>query len=140
MAWTAPRTWVAGAVVTAAQLNQHLRDNLLALRGGDIEALDAARLTGTIDAARLPEISMIQRIQRGYVSYTFADADPVGTTHNVTIPNAVNLAKAAFFYNNNTGAQIPTPDLVDGQTIRITKRSGAAPLDSMFTWQIVEFV
>ena len=31
MAWTAPRTWVAEEVVTAALLNTHLRDNLLAL-------------------------------------------------------------------------------------------------------------
>jgi hypothetical protein len=31
MAWTAPRTWVAGEVVTAALLNTHLRDNLLSL-------------------------------------------------------------------------------------------------------------
>jgi hypothetical protein len=29
MAWTAPRTWVTGEVVTAAQMNTHLRDNLL---------------------------------------------------------------------------------------------------------------
>lgn len=29
MAWTAPRTWVAGETVTAALLNTHLRDNLL---------------------------------------------------------------------------------------------------------------
>lgn len=28
MAWTAPRTWVAGETVTAALLNVHLRDNL----------------------------------------------------------------------------------------------------------------
>lgn len=28
MAWTAPRTWVTGEVVTASQLNTHLRDNL----------------------------------------------------------------------------------------------------------------
>lgn len=27
--WTAPRTWVASAILTAAQLNTHLRDNLL---------------------------------------------------------------------------------------------------------------
>jgi hypothetical protein len=26
--WTPPRTWVTGELVTAAQLNQHLRDNL----------------------------------------------------------------------------------------------------------------
>lgn len=29
MAWTAPRTWVAGEVLTAALLNTHVRDNLL---------------------------------------------------------------------------------------------------------------
>lgn len=31
MAWTNPRTWVSGEVLTAALLNTHLRDNLLAL-------------------------------------------------------------------------------------------------------------
>jgi len=31
MAWTAPRTWVASEVVTAALLNTHLRDNLKAI-------------------------------------------------------------------------------------------------------------
>lgn len=29
MAWTAPRTWQAEDPITAAQLNQHIRDNLL---------------------------------------------------------------------------------------------------------------
>lgn len=31
MTWTAPRTWVAGEVVTAAELNTHVRDDLLAV-------------------------------------------------------------------------------------------------------------
>jgi len=31
MAWTAPRTWVSGEVMTSALLNTHVRDNLLAL-------------------------------------------------------------------------------------------------------------
>lgn len=31
MTWTSPRTWVAGAVLTASQMNTHLRDNLLYL-------------------------------------------------------------------------------------------------------------
>jgi microcystin-dependent protein len=30
MAWTPPRTWVTGELVTASMLNTHLRDNLLA--------------------------------------------------------------------------------------------------------------
>jgi|TARA_Y100000310_G_scaffold317685_1_gene370846 hypothetical protein len=35
MAWTAPRTWVAGEVVTAALMNTHVRDNLRYLKGLD---------------------------------------------------------------------------------------------------------
>ena len=31
MAWTAPRTWVTGEVVTAANMNTHVRDNMLSL-------------------------------------------------------------------------------------------------------------
>lgn len=34
MAWVAPRTWVAGEIVTAAIGNQHWRDNLLDLADG----------------------------------------------------------------------------------------------------------
>jgi len=40
MAWSSPSTWVAGAVLTAAQLNAQVRDNLLALYSG----------TGWVDA------------------------------------------------------------------------------------------
>src|SRR5262245_48492280 len=31
MAWTSPRTWVAGETVTASLLNTHIRDNQLAI-------------------------------------------------------------------------------------------------------------
>jgi hypothetical protein len=43
MAWTAPATWLAGSTLTAAQLNEQVRDNLLA--GGPIYATTAARDT-----------------------------------------------------------------------------------------------
>lgn len=33
MAWTSPRTWVSGEVITAALLNTHVRDNQLELNG-----------------------------------------------------------------------------------------------------------
>ena len=33
MAWTSPRTWVSGEVVTAALMNTHVRDQLLELAG-----------------------------------------------------------------------------------------------------------
>ena len=48
MAWTAPRTWVVGEVLTAALLNTHLRDNMLetapakAATAGDVFYADDA--------------------------------------------------------------------------------------------------
>lgn len=35
MAWTTPRTWVDGELVTSTLLNTHIRDNLNWLRQGD---------------------------------------------------------------------------------------------------------
>lgn len=36
MGWTAPRTWVAGEVVTAANMNTHVRDNLVTAFTSDL--------------------------------------------------------------------------------------------------------
>ncbi len=38
--WTLPRTWATGEIVTAAQLNTHLRDNLEFLKQWDETALN----------------------------------------------------------------------------------------------------
>ena len=47
MAWTTPRTWAAGALVTADDLNEQVRDNLDVLKtsidsSGKLKALDSA--------------------------------------------------------------------------------------------------
>jgi hypothetical protein len=54
MAWTAPRTWVTGEVVTAPIMNTHVRDNFNALSGhahtgaaGDGSATAVMRLAGS---------------------------------------------------------------------------------------------
>lgn len=41
MAWTTPRTWVAGELVTAAIMNTHVRDNL-SMVGGALTATDGS--------------------------------------------------------------------------------------------------
>lgn len=41
MAWVAPRTWVVGELVTAAFLNQHIRDNEIYLKA-ETDKLDDA--------------------------------------------------------------------------------------------------
>ncbi len=53
MAWTAPRTWVTGEIVTAALMNSAIRDNLLetsastVTTAGDIVFADAANSMGS---------------------------------------------------------------------------------------------
>lgn len=47
MAWTAPRTWVAAETVTAALMNQHVRDNLKALGDSWVSYTPAWTSTGT---------------------------------------------------------------------------------------------
>lgn len=50
MAWTAPRTWVAGELVTASIMNLAVRDNLLYLK--DAPTFDSnVTVTGTLTAA-----------------------------------------------------------------------------------------
>jgi len=49
VAWTAPRTWVAGEVVTAAELNTHVRDNLTFLHDNGFR--NYARVQGTVNWA-----------------------------------------------------------------------------------------
>ena len=47
MAWTAPRTWVTGEVVTASIMNAHVRDNLKALAADYVETMSAPWTTLT---------------------------------------------------------------------------------------------
>ena len=49
MAWTQPRTWVAGELVTAAIMNTHVRDQLLAIAEGTA-TLDHVTLDGKTTA------------------------------------------------------------------------------------------
>ena len=75
MAWTAPSTFVAGAILTAAQLNTNVRDNTLA--GGPIYATEALR-----DAA----ITSPFEGQRAYITgSTVASA----TGANAAIPTGI---------------------------------------------------
>lgn len=58
MAWTAPRTWVTGELVTATLLNAHLRDNLLETAPAKVTtAGDLVYATGAGELARLGAVS-----------------------------------------------------------------------------------
>lgn len=53
MAWTSPKTWSVGELVTAAMLNTHLRDNLITLWKGSA-AGDMEYYSGAAAKVRLP--------------------------------------------------------------------------------------
>jgi len=78
MAWTAPSTWVAGAILTAAQLNTQLRDNLLA--GGPIYATEALR-----DAA----ITSPFEGQRAYITGSTVATAVGGASGSTAIPTGI---------------------------------------------------
>ena len=78
MAWTAPRTWVTGEIVTAAHLNVHLRDN----------TLDLDRRTSTIQGA----VGAVEST----TSTSYTDLATVGPSVAVTI-GAVGKALVSLY-------------------------------------------
>lgn len=88
MAWTAPRTWVAGEVVTAALLNTHLRDNLKAV--GDAWTTYAPTWTGvtvgngTVDA----RYSQYGKTVHFFIQITWGSTTSFTGNQQVTAPVA----------------------------------------------------
>ena len=80
MAWTAPRTWVVGEIVTAALGNVHWRDNLLAIN----TLLDIAAGTyadgGILLGSGATAISIMARLTNGQIAVGGSAGDPVGRT------------------------------------------------------------
>lgn len=78
MAWTAPRTWVTSEIVTAAQLNEQIRDNSLYLVG-------IADNAGRVDTAN----TWAESQQFGKSAYFDAEVDNgnSGTSKTITWAN-----------------------------------------------------
>jgi hypothetical protein len=104
MAWSSPRTWTTGEVVTAAHMNQEVRDNFLAAFPNQMNVLDwdpSLEATTTnpsvsVDGAR----SRVGPEERLWAKFTFSDiAAPYGDgTYFVTLPNnATNILSSATF-------------------------------------------
>lgn len=104
MAWTAPRTWVAGEVPTAAMMNAHIRDNLLAIgqhtyvfKAADTSRVSTATLAADPDltfAVGSGETWLWEAVvaftdaSAGVADIKFAANGPANTGGFWTIPNA----------------------------------------------------
>ena len=123
MAWTAPSTWVAGAILTAAQLNTQLRDNILC--GGPIYATEALRdaaitspfegqrayITGSTVAAATGEFMAVPTgIQTIYNGSSWVSITPVGarTSNTGTTTSASYTATLSGSPGSNPSVTLTT--------------------------------
>lgn len=119
MVWTTPRTWVAGEVVTAANLNTHLRDNLKAI--GDPWTAYTPTWGGTTTNPTLGNGSLSGRyVQAGKLTYysiqlTIGSTTTVGSgTYTFTLP----------FAARSSSPRMPIGDLACFDTSASTTRLG----------------
>jgi len=99
VAWTAPRTWVVGEVVTAAQMNAHVRDNLVYLKGGAgaITIDSGVTVTGSVTASGAVTGTNIRHHERGSVGVT------AGSTSNDSVSFATAYGAAPVVVANILG-------------------------------------
>jgi hypothetical protein len=67
MAWTDPRTWVTGEMVTAAMMNQHVRDNMRYL-----EVLAYVEFTANVSVTATTAATAVTVVSSGALTYEAA--------------------------------------------------------------------
>lgn len=105
MAWTSPRTWAAAAVVTAAQMNAHVRDNFKALLPLDTVAYStyvptltqSATVTKTVNWARYQQFG---KTIHGQVNLSITGS---GTASNAVVAGLPVATTANLGTNDNLG-------------------------------------
>lgn len=91
MAWSTPATWVAGAVLTAAQLNAQLRDNLNAAFSVGVDAwtsytptlVQSGAVTKTVTYAKYMKVGRLVVVQ---ASLTCTGAGTGGAVVTIGLP------------------------------------------------------
>ncbi len=106
MAWTAPRTWVAGEDVGFALMNTHIRDNLLETAPGIASA--GSRLIVTDGAnsivERIPATANVVT-QETTASTTFTDLATAGPSVTVTTGTLVYIMFTVESFNTGAGGE-----------------------------------
>jgi hypothetical protein len=97
MAWTAPRTWTTGELVTAAIMNTHVRDNFNVLRAESLQSVAITSSTYTTTSATLVDID---------------------ATYNVTLTTFGNPLLFILRGNiRNSNSSTSTIDIHDGSAV-----------------------
>lgn len=158
MAWTTPRTWVTGELVTAALLNTHLRDNLAAITESDsTEWIDYVptytNLTSTTPTivARYQIISGIVTVRWSYILGSTPTVGDVRVSLPVSAATSgyqglITTIGAAGLHDANGSNWQGTVLFVDATTvaIRTTNVGATHPFNAVlsstvpFTWVVTD--
>lgn len=148
--WTAPRTWVAGEVLTASLLNTHLRDQMLWLGETDarLSAPPGSPRDGQIwvypaDAAN--GIYWAFRYVAALTAWVFQGGPPLvsrvlGPAASSTSTVYVDVASGASITVARAGIYLCRAGATGGQTVGstawISLAAGATATDSSVVWNI----
>jgi hypothetical protein len=137
MAWTAPSTFVAGAILTAASLNTNVRDNTLA--GGPIYTTETLRdaaitspfegqrayITGSTETTAAGSTTYIPTgIQTFYNGTVWVTVTPVGTSQSATGVTALTSGSSVLTGSPGT---VPTVTLRTGTTVLVSSSVWTVP-------------
>ncbi|OII61223.1 hypothetical protein BJP40_06765 [Streptomyces sp. CC53] len=101
MAWTAPKTWVAEQVLTAAELNTHLRDNLLETAPAKATTEGSYFVVSDLNqiAERKPEVA---RVSAGESTSSTSYVDLATTGPEVTVTTGSSAIVLIYSQLRNT--------------------------------------
>jgi hypothetical protein len=104
MAWTAPRTWVVGEIVTAALLNTHVRDNLKFLW----HEVSYDQITAGVSSTATTEGTATTVISSSAVTYDGAQLATVEFFSPDVLPasSATEYVLGTLWYTLNGGADV----------------------------------
>lgn len=136
MAWTAPRTWVTGELVTAALLNTHLRDNLTAIVPNGPDAwtsftptlVQSAAVTKTVTYARYMKVGrLVTAVMKLDVTGAGVAANRIDIGLPVTAASSGNIAAGSGAIWDASAAiwYAGVPILVTTSAVAILLGSGA---------------
>lgn len=132
MAWTVPMTWVANNALTAAQLNCHLRDNLLettpakaTVAGQMFAALSKYHIT-----ARTPTNSTVATAE-STTSGDWVDLATGGPAVTVTTGERAIVMLSCAMFNTSANAGSNMSYMISGATERDPQTSTSIRMDGV---------
>jgi len=132
MAWTTPRTWTTGELVTAAIMNTHVRDNLNVVNTSTVQGIiggtGAAITAGSVFDFEVPFNCTVSRwtlmanspssLELEVWAVSYAGAPPVAAD-DITATSPMTLASARYGQNTNpanwsamTGGEVGTVTVI----------------------------